>query len=255
MGKLELLKNLRGFSNTEYGFILDYLLELKALQEKIIKVNEPDYEVEVDEGFTREEAISLEYIDELEGINWQEFNKIANQVAAEIFFPNTGVTSLFMMTLESMKFQFSKLQQKLNYMQEFNFDSEFREVMLKDLANLNYCILCSYRMFSISSGKILNCLQEYCAVRNLEPEEFYKEMYEYYKEHRPSLALFEKYPELAIALETKIDPEYFETIVAYSSYLSKKELQGIANEEIIVDDAFISMLEERIEDIKNGGNN
>lgn len=253
--KLNLIANPRNFSNIEYGNVLDFFLELKHTIKHILNAHSPESTVEAADGFTVEEMQTLEYLDEIEAINWSQYDRIARQIALEIYFPSTGVTSLFMETLERIKFTISQMQIQINCMRPLNFDKTYKAELDTCYTNLNYCIMCSYNMYSVYNGSILVALNEYCASHNIKPLDFVKEFFDYYQTHRPTLVLFDKYPELAVALQEKIDTDYFETIVQFSSLISKKELEEIVEGELIVDDMFISNLEERLDSLRQEGMN
>jgi len=247
MSNLILKENPRRFTNQEYIEVLEFLLELKSTIEKVLSVHKGETEIPVLEGLTLEETMALEYVDNLESIDWAEYDRIYKGVVTNIYFPGTGAIELFMASLEEIKYVLIHMQTQINCMQPYNFDRMYKEDLEIQGANLNYCILCSFQMFDVRHGHITVAFNEYCKGRNFNPESFVDKLYKQYQKNRPSLPLFEKYPELAIALEKSISSEYFEAVVQDSNYLEFKELNDIASGKLEVDDNFLEELNNRRE--------
>ncbi len=245
-------ENPKGFSNQVYAGILDGLLTNRTLLLNILNTHRTTTEPTI-EGFTIDECCAEQYIDDLERIDWQSFNNLAYRVATQIYFNSGNATSVFLDYFEVTKRCLMKIQEKISYGMDLDFNDNYKVNLTNALANLNYSILNSFGMFSISNGEIQENVLKYCTTKNLNPDDLYNELYEYYKANRPTLALFDKYPEIAVQMEAFIEPDMFEMLVPYSDLLTRKELLDIVNRKVIVDEDFIYNLEDRYNNTRMGG--
>lgn len=249
--ELELMENPRDFSNDEYAERVDILLDILNITKKIILTyiadepksdtfSEEDYET-----FTDEELRALLIMDDIDGINWAKINKLSTEIGLGIFFNVKKCSDLFLTNLELFKETVLGIMNKINYGRKVEFQENYSKKMFRVLKNLNYCVMVSLNIFGISKNKVYIFMRDYAIKNSLNLEDMFDEMYGYYKENKPDLELFDKYPELAIAIEKIVDQELFFDLASLSDRLSREELIDIASGKILVDNAFIEYLESK----------
>lgn len=246
---MNLIKNCRDLGNLEYIKVLECLTSTMSLLRNIQSAYTLPLEevISLDDayGLTEEEARSLAYCDELEQFDMMTFNQVSLRVGQGLYF-NKRSNSLFLNTLELIKMNFIMLIDKQNYGLPIKYNDEHRDTVKSCIDNLNYCILNSFELFRIiDEDCIQTSVNEFCIKNNIDPVAFATEIIDYYKENRPSLPLFTKYPELLDALEDKIPSELLFRVVDLSEWIEESEMKAIIAGTLEIDENFVIELEER----------
>lgn len=256
---LTYIANPRNFTGDAYADRVDLALSILDLTKKIIYayiVDEPKPDnIEEDEFdvFTEEELRQLLYIDDIEKIHWPSVNSFKDEICLNAFFDSRNCDELYITNIERFKNIVLSIKSRVDYGQDVNFDADYKEQMLRLLANLNYCTMVVLGLFKYGLDQVYLFMRDYAINKNLNIGEMYTDMYEYYKDNRPDLDLFDKYPELALELEKVVSSDVLFDLANLSSEISRQDLEEIIAGKIIVDDDYIETLKiKRFEKFQQG---
>lgn len=244
------IKNEKKIGNDEYIKLIETMVDSMKLIDHILSSYSEESvgneEEELYQGMTVDEIKAMRYIEELEEFSIKELNYVTKAVGDGIYF-SRRMNTLFMNTLEELKFNIIKLQDKINYSLPVNFEEEHEKEFKEILRNINYCVLTGFEMFGIvDGGTIQMSVRAYAIKNNIDIEEMATTMIEYYRDNRPTMPLLTKYPELLAELEEYIPDEYFFDIVDLSSLMKRDEITDIIKGDLEITDSYIEVLEFRL---------
>lgn len=254
--KMNYIENPRKFSDEMYSEAVEYLMDILKLTKKILfayAVENPTPEDMTEEeiaDFSEEERRQLIFMDDLDNFQWVKLVSFINDIGNNIYFNSRNICDLFVTSLEIFNTVGQDLKTNLDYAKEYDFKKDYEKDFKYILANLNYCAMVALGMFSFCANKCYVFMKYYCTKKNLKLEDIHNEMFEYYNDFKPNLTLFDSYPELALELEKIVSPEFFFDLANLSDMISKEELIAISKGELVVDSAYIELLEEKLRDSK-----
>jgi len=251
----KILANPRDFVNETYAERLDDILGLYDLAKKILLSYKKNYEEldavsgEEKEAYTLEELRELEYMEDIDRIVWGSIEPMCEEIGVQMYFRTLSCEELFVTTLLRFKNICLNIKQRIDHAVDVKFEKDYHKELLKVLTNMNYCIMCCIDGFNyIRTGESYNFLKFYSVMKDDKIQSKIQDMYEMYLVAKPSLPLFDKYPELAIRLEAVLGEDTFFELANNSERLSAGDLEDIASGRVVVDDAYFENLRERDEE-------
>lgn len=252
--ELKIIANPRKFSNDVYVEQIDFIMSIYNLCKKILyahSVEKPDttgledFEIET---LSDNEIRVNYYMDDIEKIDWGYIGTFIKEIGYELYFNAKNSAGLFENCLMEIKNIICNIDDRLNYGQPIDFNEMYREKFLYNFADLNFGIMCILDLFGVLHDKEYDFMRYYGVIKDINIHTLATEANDYYKQVRPHLELFDKYPELSLAIEEKVSSDFFFDLVNLSGVLKVEELKDIADGVLLVNDDFIAQLQERRDD-------
>ncbi len=257
---MKILKNSRELGNEIYINVLRNIFEVLRCVDNFEKiyVHKDFSSVDSDdiEGLDESEVQAILMTDALEHVAINEVTTVTSKITHRMYL--TGPTlDLLVSELELFKTWYKQVNNKLMHDMSVEASGSLVEIIKPMKANIVYSLIQCFQLYYGETGYgAQNCVIEYCANYGLVVEDLCSKFMEYFRENRPTLPLFIRYPEFSEMLDRTVDDAYIFQLLEYSDYITADEIENIRDGNIIVDELYLDELKTRanIEDFGEGDN-